>query len=42
MVPAEGGAEGTQSHGCGANEVLVTVRNALIEPCQCGLDEPTK
>ena len=42
VVPAEGGAEGTQSHGCGTNEVLVTVRTALIEPCQCGLDEPTK
>ena len=42
MVLAEGGAEGAQSHGCGTNEVLVTVRNALIEPRQCGLDEPAK
>jgi hypothetical protein len=42
VVLAEGGAEGAQSHGCGNNEVLVTVRNAQIEPRQCGLDEPTK
>ena len=41
-VPAKGRPEGSQACVGGSNEILVTVRAALIEPGQRGLYQPAK